>query len=188
MALGIVFAAGCGSDSNREAFDESYDSYFRSFSYDYNPAPGIEELAEQSTIVTRASLVNVEDGRFFGESEDQPEGVLLNLVFETDEEARYYVQITRPMDSSVDQLREVLPIGSTSVVYLQPNTDPIDEGWFNVRGDGNEWFFTTPQGWILDHPDRGIVFPLEDHESEAPFVVLPARTDQLDGWLFTDGT
>lgn len=85
----------------------------------------------------------------------------LNLIFETGKGDVYYVQVPRPMDSDVDTLREVLPIGSQNVIFLMSNDDPISEGWFNVRDDGNEWFFTTPQGWIVDHPKRGITWPLD---------------------------
>ncbi|MCY3850455.1 MAG: hypothetical protein OXF75_06600 [Acidimicrobiaceae bacterium] len=105
-------------------------------------------------------------------------------MFETDDGTRYYVQLPRPNDTSVANIRSVMPIGAKSVIYLKPDNDPLVDGagrWFNVREDGNEWFFTTPQGWILDHPERGIVFPLES--ADHMFAEMPALTDPLDDWL-----
>ncbi len=187
VAVGLV-AASCGSDSDSdEVFVDTYDSYFQSFSANYNPSPSIEDLGSRSTVAVEATLVDVEDGRFFGASETEIEGVTLNLVFQTDDKTQYYVQLSRPMDSSVDQLRSVLPIGARSVIYLQPNNDPLEGVWFNVREDGNEWHFTTPQGWILDHPERGIVFPLEEQENESPFTETPGATrDSIGDWLVTE--
>ena len=158
----------------------TYDSYFASLAHDYNPARDIDELAKRSTVVTAAKLVDIEDGRIFGDSIASPEGRHLNLVFETASSTRYYVQLPRPDSSSIEQLRSVLPIGTESVIYLQPNNDPDEGVWFNKREDGNEWFFTTPQGWILSHPERGIVFPLE---SGRVFETAPKPTESLHDWL-----
>lgn len=191
VACALV-SAGCSSTAaTDEAHVDTYDTYFASFSSDYNPAGTLQELADRSTVAAEATLVDVEDGRFFGASEKEPEGVHLNLIFETGDKTRYYVQLPRPMNSEVDQLRKVLPIGARSVVYLAPNTDPIEDGWFNVREDGNEWFFTTPQGWILEHPERGIQHPLE-HEIVESFFDETADTSvetvrpNLEDWLLAE--
>lgn len=178
-------AVACGSSvESEEVFAYTYDSYFQSFTIEYNPAVTVEDLAERSAIVVEATLIDIENGRFFGVSETEPEGVTLNLEFETDDKTRYFVQVPRPMDSDIKQLRTILPIGSQSVIYLQPNNDPLEGVWHNTRVDGNEWYFTTPQGWILDHPERGIVFPLVDNESEPPFSEVPADiSDDLSDWL-----
>ncbi|MCY4193918.1 MAG: hypothetical protein F4Y28_02275 [Acidimicrobiia bacterium] len=185
LAIAFLVPAACGSSAeSEEAFAYTYDSYFRSFAFDYNPATTVEDLSGRSTVAVKATLVDVENGRFFGASETDPEGVTLNLVFETQDKTRYYVQIPRPMDSDVLQLRTVLPIGSQSVIYLQKNNDPLEGVWYNTRSDGNEWYFTTPQGWILDHPERGIVFALVDDESKPPFAVPPAvKSEDLNHWL-----
>ena len=185
LAAGL--AAGCGSgDESDDVFMDTYDTYFGSFHSDYNPSPTVEDLARRSTVVVEATLVDVEDGRFAGESETEVTIETLNLVFETDDEVRYYVQLPRPEDSSVDRLRSVLPVGARSVVYLRPNDDPHSD-WFNVREDGNEWFFTTPQGWILDHPERGIVFPLEEPERRPPFDgSAGGMRDSLADWLVVE--
>jgi len=165
----------------------TYDSYFQSFSSSYNPSPNVEDLGKRSAVAVEATLVDVEAGRFFCSSEIEIEGVTLNLVFETDDKTRYYVQLSRPMDPSVEQLRSVLPVSARSVNYLQPNNDPLEGVWFNVREDGNEWYFTTPQGWILDHPERGIVFPLEKHERVSPFAdTAPTASDALADWLVAE--
>lgn len=180
-----LIAVACGASAeSEESLAYTYDSYFQSCSYDYNPAVSVEELANRSTVAAIATLIDVENGRFFGASETEPEGVTLNLVFETDDMTRYYVQVPRAMDSDVKQLRSVLPIGSQSVIYLQPNNDPLEGVWYNIRSDGNEWYFTTPQGWILDHPERGIVFALVDNQSEPPFPEGPADLSaELRYWL-----
>ena len=185
VTIASLMAVACGTSTDTdEAFAYTYDSYFRSFAIEYNPAVTVEDLAERSTIVVEATLIDIENGRFFGASETEPEGVTLNLEFETDDKTRYFVQVPRPMDSDVEQLRSILPIGSQSVIYLQPNNDPLEGVWHNTRADGNEWYFTTPQGWILDHPERGIVFPLVDNESEPPFPEVPADiSDDLSNWL-----
>ena len=196
LALVVVaaFVAGCGSEEEG-LYEETYDSYFRSFSSDYEPASSVEDLAEGSEIVTGATLIDVQEGRLFAEADQKPEldpdkpvpaelNVNVNMVFETDDGTLYYVQLPRPNDTSVAQIRSVMPIGAASVIYLQPNEDPIVDGagrWFNVREDGNEWFFTTPQGWILDHPERGIVSPLE--RMEILFAEMPASVATLDDWL-----
>lgn len=192
----VLIAASCSSESDDGAiFEDTYDTYFGSFSYDYNPARSLADLAEKSTIATKATLVDVEEGRLFAVADAEPEidpnkpvpaefDVKLNLVFETTDSVRYYVQLPRPNDSSVAQLRSVLPVGEAGVIYLRPNDDPIVDGegrWFNIREDGNEWFFTTPQGWILDHPDRGIVLPLEG--IGIPFAEMPTSTETLDDWF-----
>ena len=184
----------CGSE-DEDLFEETYDSYFQSFSYDYDPAETKEGLAGLSEIVVKATLVDVQEGRLFAVAEEKPEldpnepvpaefNVKLNFVFETDDGTRYYVQLPRPNDSTVARIRSVMPIGAENIIYLQPDNDPIVDGegrWFNVREDGNEWYFTTPQGWILDHPERGIVSPLEGLDDL--FAEMPASTDTLDDWL-----
>ena len=188
------FIAACGS-GDEGLYEETYDSYFRSFSSDYDPADSLSDLADQSEVVTKATLVDVEEGRLFAVADQEPEldrnkpvpaefNVQVNMVFEADDGTRYFVQLPRPNDSSVAQIRSVMPIGATSVIFLQPNNDPIVDGngkWFNVREDGNEWYFTTPQGWILDHPERGIVSPLE--RMEILFRQMPASVATLDDWL-----
>ena len=196
IIVGLVacLVAGCNS-SESELYEETYDSYFGSFSYDYDPARTKEDLAEQSEITVKATLVDVEEGRIFAVADEKPElepnkpvpaeyNVKLNFVFESNDGTRYYVQLPRPHDSSVAQVRSVMPIGAENIIYLQPVDDPIVDGegrWFNVREDGNEWYFTTPQGWILDHPERGVVSPLEGFDDL--FVEMPASTSTLDDWL-----
>lgn len=196
IIIGLVayLVAGCNS-ADSELYEETYDSYFGSFSYDYDPARTIEDLAEQSEITVKATLVDVEEGRIFAVAGEKPElesnepvpaeyNVKLNFVFESEDGTRYYVQLPRLHDSSVAQIRSVMPIGAENIIYLQPNNDPIVDGegrWFNVREDGNEWYFTTPQGWILDHPERGIVSPLEGVDDL--FDEMPPSTSALDDWL-----
>ena len=191
-----LLAAGCGSSEEDALSEVTFDSYFASSASDYNPAYSLEELADQSTVATRATLVDVEHGRLFAVADEEPvldpdkpvpAGIHahVNLVFEIADDTRYYVQVYRPYDSSVDQIRSIMPIGSSSVIYLQPQKDPIVDGegrWFKVREDGNEWYFTTPQGWILDHPEKGIVLPRENTEEWAARFGIPASST-LDDWL-----
>ncbi len=189
-----LLAVSCGSGETG-LYEETYDSYFGSFLSDYDPADTLEDLAGQSEVVTKATLVDVEEGRLFAAAEEEPEldpnkpvpaEILaeVNLVFETADGTRYYVGLFRPNDSSVARIRSVMPIGAASVIYLVPNDIPVVDGagrWFNIREDGNEWYFTTPQGWILDHPERGIVSPLESFDDL--FAEMPASTESLDDWL-----
>ena len=183
MLLTTLALASCGAAEGTGEF-VTYDEFFASFSTEYEPATSLAKLAARSEVASRATLVDVEDGRFV-ETNGRRDVITLNLVFESADLQRYYVQLTRPEGSSIDALRSALPLQSESVIYLIPNTDPLKDGWQNVRGDGNEWFFTTPQGWILDHPDRGIVFPLEDNEQEVPFGEPPVGPLSLD--LFEAG-
>ena len=138
IAVLVLIALGCGSDDRDQTASMTFDSYLASLGYDYNPARDIGELAQWSAVATVATLVDVEDGRSFGDTVDSPEGRHLNLVFETADSTRYYVQLPRPESSSIEQLRSVLPVGTESVIYLQPNSDPDDGVWFNKREDGNE--------------------------------------------------
>lgn len=194
MIMVVFWAISCVSEED-SLYEETYDSYFRSFSSDYEPAASLTDLAEQSEVAVEATLIDVQEGRIKAATETKPVLdpnkpvpaeylVEVNLVFETDDGTRYYVQLPRPNDTSVANIRSVMPIGAKSVIYLKPDNDPLVDGagrWFNVREDGNEWFFTTPQGWILDHPERGIVFPLES--ADHMFAEMPALTDPLDDWL-----
>ena len=197
VASFALMVVSCGSSGEDTLFEETYDSYFASFSSDYNPARSLKELADQSAVVTRATLVDVEQGRILAVADEAPVLdpdkpvpaeilVWINLVFKGADDTRYYVGLFRPNDSSVDQIRSVMPIGSSSAIYLRPNIDPIqnpdDVTWFNTREDGNEWYFTTPQGWILDHPEKGIVLPMENIEEEKAFLNIPAAST-LDDWL-----
>ena len=189
-----LLAVSCGS-GDEGLYDETYDSYFGSFSSDYEPADSIADLANQSEVATKATLVDVEEGRLWAKSDTKPEldpdkpvpadiHVEINLLFETAEGTRYYVGLFRPNDSSVAQIRSVMPIGAASVIYIKRRSDPTEYNGgktFNVREDGNEWYFTTPQGWILDHPERGIVSPLE--RMEILFRQMPASVATLDDWL-----
>ncbi len=194
LVAAAVLLAGCGS-SDDGLYEETYDSYFRSFTSDYDPADSLVDLADQSKVVTKATLVNVEEGRIKADADTKPELdpdkpvpaeilVEVNLVFETADGTRYYVGLFRPNDSSVARIRSVMPIGAASVIYLVPNDIPVVDGagrWFNIREDGNEWLFTTPQGWILDHPERGIVSPLEGFDNL--FAEMPTSTETLNDWL-----
>ena len=196
VASVALIAAGCGSSDDDAMFEETYDSYFASFASDYNPARSLKELADQSAVATQATLVDVEQGRIYAKSDEKPVldpdkpvpaeiGVWINLVFKAEDDTRYYVQLPRPNDSSVDQIRSVMPIGASSVIYLKDRGDFTRDGegtYFNIREDGNEWYFTTPQGWILDHPEKGIVLPMEGTEEQKTLFGIPAAST-LDDWL-----
>ncbi len=161
---------GCGS-SAAESEPVTFQEYVASFTFDYNPAASLADLSVRSSVVAQAQLLDVEDGAIFGTTpEDPAANHSLNLIFETDDGERYYVELPRPAYMSVEQLRAAMPLDSASVIYLQPNNDPRDANFFNVR-EGPTWFFTTPQGWILADPERGNITPLEGTDSlgfEAP--------------------
>ena len=146
-----LLAVSCGSDENG-LYEETYDSYFRSFTSDYDFADSLADLAEDSDVVTKATLVDVEEGRIWAESNTKPEldpdkpvpadiHVEINLVFETADGTRHYVGLFRPNDSSVARIRSVMPIGATSVIYLAPRSGPTEYNGgrtFNVREDATE--------------------------------------------------
>lgn len=166
------------SQASREEL--TFDEYVTSFAYDYEPAPSLVALAERSAVVTEATLVAVEEGAVYGNQPADSAMVHLNLVFESPTGNRYYVQLPRSPEVPFDETAAVFPIGATNVIFLQPNDDPL-ENWSNYREDGNEWFFTTPQGWIIDFPGRGVIHPLEP---EASFGIPdPASPEALSSWL-----
>ena len=188
IAAFALLASGCGGGNADDGFDpdsETFETFLNSVLYDYDGAASLDDLAERSKVVTEATLTDVEDGRIFGESPDDPAASrTLNLVFDAIDGARYYVEIPRPADSSVDRLREVFPIGARSVIYLQPNNDP-PENWFNAREDGNQWFFTTPQGWIVEIAKGEVIVPFASGDNLG-FAVPPMGESELDVWLATN--
>ena len=119
LVVASVLVTGCGSE-DEGLYEETYDSYFKSFTSDYDFADSLADLADQSEVVTKATLVDVEEGRLWAESDTKPEldpdkpvpadiHVEVNLVFETADDTRYYVGLFRPNDSSVAQIRSVMP-------------------------------------------------------------------------------
>jgi len=65
--LALPLGAVIGQDSNE--FVETFDTYLASFSTDYNPAATPHELRQKSDVVANATLIDVEDGRYFGPEE-----------------------------------------------------------------------------------------------------------------------
>ena len=131
--------------------------------------------------MTEAVLRDIEDGAVFGTSVDDPDAThTLHLIFAAADGTEYFVEIPRPNFASVESLRTILPVGSKSVVYLQPNNDPRDANYFQLH-DGPAWFFTTPQGWIQQDPERGVTTPLEQADLGIP--VPAGGTEDLSAWL-----
>ena len=164
----------------------SFDEYFASFGFDYEPAADREALAEGSTVVVDAILVDLVDGRIFGQSADDPFASRnAFFVFESDHLAdRIYVELPRPSDVDLERLWEAMPQGNRSVIYVRP-IPPLPAAeealWFNARKDGDQWWFTTPQGWILDLPGRGeIIMPVG---LTASLADAPAEGSKLEDWL-----
>ena len=178
-ALTSLFV-GCGSSDDDESV--TFEEWVGSVITDYDPAASLADLSARSTVVTEATLVDIEDGAIFGSSpDDEGAGRSVNLIFDTDTGDRYYVERPRPPYIGLDELRSVMPLGAPSVIYLQPNNDPRGENFFNVR-EGPTWFLTTPQGWILDDPERGIITPLEGLDTLG--FPPPAGGDtNLQAWL-----
>jgi hypothetical protein len=161
LSVLVIPIIGCGSNDEPDTEPVTFEAWAGSVITDYNPATSLVDLSTRSTVVTEATLVDIEDGAIFGSSSDHESAShSVNLIFETDAGDRYYVERPRPAYMAIDELRSVMPLGAASVIYLQPNNDPRDQNFFNVR-EGPTWFFTTPQGWILDDPERGIGTPLE---------------------------
>lgn len=185
LAMGVLVLSmpGCGSSGDEiEGEPVTFEKYLGSFTTDYDPASSLSDLSARSTVATEALLVDIEDGAIFGSSpDDDSASHSVNLIFEATTGDRYYVELSRPGYMSVDELRSVMPLGASSVIYLQPNNDPRDENFFNVR-EGPTWFFTTPQGWILADPDQGSVTPLEGSDSLGFEPPAGGETD-LQAWL-----
>lgn len=184
LALGALVLPifGCGSDDEPDADPVTFEGWAGSVITDYDPATSLTDLSSRSTIVTEATLVDIEDGAIFGSSpDDEAASYSVNLIFETEAGDRYYVERPRPAYMGIDELRAVMPLGAASVIYLQPNNDPRGQNYFNLR-EGPTWFFSTPQGWILDDPERGIGTPLESLDMLGFEPPADGDTD-LRAWL-----
>lgn len=183
-ALGLV---SCGDAPEDEAAPYSYDDFVRSVTFEYDPAGSLEELAARSDVVAEVVLSDVEDGAIFGDSPDDPDASRsVNLIFTDRDGETYYVEVPRPTFMSAAEVKAVLPVGSPSVVYLQPNRDPRDQNFFQLH-DGPTWFFTTPQGWIQADPARGISTPLE--QSSDLGLARPVNGDRdIAAWLPPSGS
>ena len=187
-AVVVVALPACGGADSAREFDpntETFETFLNSVTYEYDAASSVEELAERSGVVAKATLIDVEDGRIFGESQDDPfASRTLNLVFGAVDGSTYYVEVPRPADSSVDRLREVFPIGGASIIFLQPNNDP-PENWFNAREDGNQWFFTTPQGWIVEMAEGKVTVPFVP-AGDIGFAIPSGGDADLEAWIPND--
>ena len=74
----------CGRDEN-ESTSLSFEQYFTSFGYDFEPAKDRSDLANRSSLVVEAVLVDVVDGPIFGETADDPFASRFALfLFESD--------------------------------------------------------------------------------------------------------
>ena len=185
----LAFASACGGDERKEA-SLTFDRYFASFSFDYEPAKDRSELAARSTLVVEATLVDVVDGPVFGESADDPFASRFALFVFHSDLVSVPIEVVFPRPSRVDgntlqiaAIRNAMPLGVRAVLYLAPFPYvPLSVGeqklWFGID-QGPMWQVTTPQGFILENPldegldtERSTILPLaaEGGLSDAPSI------------------
>ncbi len=127
LALGALVLPifGCGSDDEPDAEPVTFEGWAGSVITDYDPATSLAELSSRSTVVTEATLVDIEEGAIFGSSpDDEAASYSVNLIFETDAGDRYYVERPRPAYVGIDELRSVMPLGRMSRCLLKLGGDP----------------------------------------------------------------
>jgi len=193
MATISIGMTSCGRDE-KVSTPLSFEQYFTSFGYDFEPAKDRSDLAERSLLVVEAILVDVIDGPIFGETADDPYASRFALfVFESDlVSGPISVRLPRPDTSDIAEIRAAMPLGARAVLYLVPTPDPApfeQKLWFNLelsKGDLAKtlWDVTTPQGFLLEVPFEtglvGVIGPLHGAEGLAD---SPAEGSDLASWL-----
>jgi hypothetical protein len=174
--LALVIA-GCGGQESTSANDLTFDGYFNTFAYDYDPAGSADELAARSDVVVVGTLVDVIDGPIFGDTVDD-QGASRFAVFRFESAtngASIDVMLPRPNTSRIDDIRPVMPLGTSAVLYLTSvATPPADEArfWFGLDEFQHLFVVTTPQGFIVEKPDGSgaIVMPIAGEADSLPGV------------------
>ena len=187
LLLGVV-ACG-GSDGGDDAVALSYEQYFASFSYDYEPAKDLADLAARSVVVVEAILVDVIDGPVFGSSATDPAASRFAVfVFESAATAQpLAVRLLRPNTSDIAAIRGAMPIGERAVLYLigvAPIPDSEKALWHGVDGT-KQWEPTTPQGFILGRraPDGSHVADLPIDVDRGGLADAPDADSDVSDWL-----
>ena len=187
LLLGVV-ACG-GSDGGDDAVALSYEQYFASFSYDYEPAKDLADLAARSVVVVEAILVDVIDGPVFGSSATDPAASRFAVfVFESAATAQpLAVRLPRPNTSDIAAIRGAMPIGERAVLYLievPPIPDSEKARWHGVDGT-KQWEPTTPQGFVLGRrtPDGPHVADVPIDVDRGGLADAPDADSDVSDWL-----
>ncbi|MFA5774064.1 MAG: hypothetical protein WC864_01645 [Ilumatobacteraceae bacterium] len=189
VLVAAVFAASaCGSDEPKTSA-VTFEQYFNSFAFDFEPANSRGQLASRSTLVVEAVLIDVIDGPIFASSADDPAASRFALfVFESAEVAEsIYVRLPRPNTSDIDEIRDAMPLGARAVLYLIP-VHPLSANekqlWFGVDPNIQEWEATTPQGFILERQTESgeamVDLPIDGSDG---LKDAPSEGSDISAWL-----
>jgi hypothetical protein len=153
-----VAASACSGNGGRSAESAvTLDAYLGSFGSDYEPARSFEELADRSALVIRAELVEVTDGRAFGDSLDDAARTA-RLTFRSTSGELVSFELPRPTNVSSERISELFTRSVKAVLYLNPVVPiPNEEAklWHNLP-DQPLWQLTTPQGFVFEVPGKGV--------------------------------
>ncbi len=160
-------AIACGADDSTPELgqelaspDLTLEDYLDSFSFDFEPARTLTELAASSELVVLATLVSINDGTVFGDSADDPLAVRsARLTFEAESVSESIVmELPRPTNLEPAQIRSLFGETQRVVLYLV-EADPISEAdrpFLHNLPDGTLWRLTTPQGFFIEQPDGSV--------------------------------
>lgn len=191
-AMAVLALAGCGDSANEQPVAMSYDEYFTSFAFDFEPAADRAGLADRSEAVVSATLVDVVDGPVYGSSATDPAGSRFAVfMFEAATGEQLAVRLPRPNMSDLAALRDAMPIGDRAVLYLVPvpKIPDSEKGlWFGIDENVQQWEPTTPQGFILErHADGGsyvVDVPIDGGDEIGD---APAPGSDISAWLPPQG-
>ncbi len=137
---------------------------------DYVPAGNAVALRDRSELVTVARVVSIDDGARFG---DPPTGdnastfVRFTLASALMKEP-IVLELPRPPYVSVDRIRGWVPLDTEFIVYVNrapPVSETMREFWEGRLDDF--WRLTTPEGLVVNLPDRGWYQPLAQGQGES---------------------
>jgi hypothetical protein len=178
VAVGIVAALFFWP---RSAPDLALDQLFGG-AYDYEPAGNAVALRDRSEVVTVARVVSIDDGARFGDpptADDASTFVRFTLASALMEEP-IVLELPRPPYVSVDVIRGWVPLDTEFIVYVN-RAPPVSEGYqefWEGRLD-DFWRLTTPEGLIVNLPDRGWYQPL----AQGPGAGFNGSPDDFTTWL-----
>lgn len=179
-AVTALAMAACGTNQEDMATSAAgsasrFAALFDGYSADYEPAPTPDILSEWSDLVVRGTILRVERGRLFGQSEEDPTATrsivmvigvaaILSGTLPAGADGLAYIELPAPGGTAADVFDRYAPKTSQVVLYLVPAAtaaqtpiaDP-DTG----RPVGQPLFQpTNPQGFVVED-DKGVLQPLD---------------------------
>ena len=194
VLIAAVFVASACSSDEPKASAVTFEQYFNSFAFDFEPAKDRGDLAGRSTLVAEATLTDVIDGPIFGSSQADPAASRFALfAFKSAAVAApIYVRLPRPNTSDINAIRDAMPLGARAVLYLiRVPQVPANEKqfWFGVDPKIQQWDVTTPQGFILERRTESgeamVDLPIDGSDGLAD---APVEGSDVSAWLPVDGT